>query len=378
MRIRGLSKARTVLSRVKRLVTATAGGAVSDAAAPGEVSDTAGGEVVHNLGYARAVLHNGTLPTDFSVGLGAAPCNHTCLFCPQSVEKPSRAVWLDSETLRKVLEELPEEKLRVNISSYSETVAAPNLLPAVRLIKQIRPKLPVIMASNGTLFREPIIAALIDAGLDHYSYSFDAANRHDYAAIMQHDDFDRVWQNLERLVELRDRKKSPMKITTHIMHFKGVEGDFAKFKTYWEPKLDGVVLRPVGNWGSDDLGLMRRLAERGFLSAHNTPAQRYPCTSIFMHMKLQYDGNYFPCVAAIPAFDRHLVPPLGNAREITWSEAWRLLGEMRRAHLEARWDEYECCRSCNIWSMWDNMWLRETHPDGAVGRFHLGDVELAE
>src|SRR5690242_7459998 len=136
----------------------------------------ADGETSRKIAYAKGVLWNGAQPTDFSIGLGAAPCNHTCLFCPQSVEKPGRAVWLDQGLLRKVLEELPQEKLRLNISSYSETVAAPNLLPAVRLMKEVRPKLPVIMASNGTIFREEVIEGLIDAGLDHYSYSFDAAN----------------------------------------------------------------------------------------------------------------------------------------------------------------------------------------------------------
>jgi len=335
--------------------------------------------IARKIAYAKEVLRNGPLPTDFSVGLGAAPCNHSCMFCPQSVEKPSRAAWLDLDLLGKVLQELPEEKLRLNISSYSETVAAPNLLPAVRLMKQLRPKLPVIMASNGTLFREPVIEGLIDAGLDHYSYSFDAASREDYAVMMQHDDFDRVWGNLERLVELRDRKKSVMKITTHIMHFKGVERDFEKFKAYWEPKLDAVVLRRVGNWGSDDLGLMKRLAGKGFVSAHETPSKRFPCNSIFMHFKLQYDGNYFPCVAAIPAFDRHLVPPLGNAREITWMGAWNRLSAMRRAHLEGRWDDYECCKSCNIWSMWDDMWFQaDPTPGSPPPPFYVKEVEIAQ
>lgn len=328
--------------------------------------------------YARAIFANGAMPTDFSIGLGAAPCNHTCLFCPQSVEKPARAAWLDLELLRKVAHELPHENLRVALSSYSETVAAPNLVPAVRLMKEVRPKLPVIMASNGTLFREQVISELIDAGLDHYSYSFDAANRQDYAVMMQHDDFEKVWANLEKLVELRNRKRSPMKITTHIMHFKGVEADFEKFRAYWAPKLDEVVLRRVGNWGSDDLGLMRRLADKGFVSAHETPAQRVPCTSIFMHMKLQYDGNYFPCVAAIPAFDRHLVPPLGNAREMTWVEAWKRLGAMRRAHLEGRWGEYECCKSCNIWSMWDDLWSKRPGTGNGAGRFYIKDADYAQ
>lgn len=328
--------------------------------------------------HGKNVLPNGTLPTNFSINLGAAPCNHTCLFCPQSVEKPDGQYWLDLGLLEKVLHEMPEENILINLSAYTETIAAPNLIPAMKLMKSIRPKLPIAMATNGTLFREEKIDELIDLGLDHYSYSFDAPNPEDYAVIMQKDDFHKVWNNLERIVELRDQKGSKMKITTHIMHFKGVEDDFETFKEYWDGKVDTVYLRRVGNWGSDDLQLMKSLSDKGFVSAHNTPKDRYPCTSIFMHFKLQYTGEYFPCVSAIPAYDKHLVPPMGHAKDMTFMEAWEVLGEMRRAHLSGQWDQYECCKTCNIWSMWDNFWFETPAAAGQSPSFYLKEMEYAQ
>ncbi len=333
--------------------------------------------IARKISYGKSVLNNGSLPTNFSITIGAAPCNHTCLFCPQSVEKPAKAEWLDLELLRKVLLEMPEENILLNVSSYSETIAAPNLVPAVRLMKTLRPKLPVAMATNGTIYREHVVEELVDAGLDQYSYSFDGATKEHYRTLMQVDHFERAWENLERVVAIKRKKNSPMKITTHIMHFKGVEDAYEKFKAYWEDKLDAIVLRRVGNWGSDHLGLMKHLASEGFVSAHGTPARRTPCPSIFMHFKLQFDGDYYPCVAAIPAYTDHEVPALGNARTMTWSEAWHKMGEMRRAHLEGRWDDYACCRSCNIWSMWDDMWFQAPLADGSTGSFHLIDIDHA-
>lgn len=330
------------------------------------------------LSYAKSVFSAGKLPNNFSINLGAAACNHACLFCPQSVEKPSSPQWLDLDLLRKVLEEMPEEGILLNLSSYTETIAAPNLIPAVKLMKTVRPKLQIAMASNGSVFREQVIEELIDLGLDHYSYSFDSANPEQYAVMMQKDDFQRVWDNLEKLVALRERKGSKMKITTHIMHFKGVEEDFERFKAHWENKIDLVYLRRVGNWGDDGLGLMKRMEELGFVSAHETPKERFPCPSIFMSFKLQFDGQYYPCVSAIPAYDKHLVPPVGNARENTWMEAWERLSEMRQAHLEGRWDDYECCKTCNIWSMWDNFWFQETNLDSSKTPFYVPGVEHAQ
>lgn len=329
------------------------------------------------LSYAQNVYSNKTLPTNFSITLGVAPCNHTCLFCPQSVEKPRKKQWLDLKLLEKVLNEIPEENLLLNISSYTETLLTPHLIDAVKLMKRVRPKLQIAMASNGSLFREEVVAGLIDNGLDHYSYSFDAANKEDYKKMMQADHFDRVWKNLDRLVEMRAERNSNMKITTHIMGFKGKERDFEKFKEYWEPKVDAVIWRRVGNWGDDNMGLQKNLENAGFVSAHETPKKRFPCTSIFMHFKIQYDGHYYPCVSAVPAYDKHLVPSLGHASEITFMEAWQKLSDMRQAHLEQRWDEYDCCARCNIWSLWDNYWEEKTDDDGKK-TFHLPDVEIAK
>jgi pyruvate-formate lyase-activating enzyme len=318
--------------------------------------------------YERAMATGSWEPVYFSVGLGVAPCNHSCIFCPQSVQKPEKARWLQLDLLRKVLNEMPEDGIQIGLSSYSETIAAPNLVPVVRLMKELRPKLRIAMASNGTLFREQVVSDLIDAGLDHYSYSFDGATREDYVKLMQHDDFDRVWQNLEKLVELRARKSSKMMITTHIMAFEGRRRDFERFRDYWKDKVDGVQWRTLSNWGGDNWGLEKRMAAVGFLPEHKTPAKRYPCFSILHHFKLQWDGSYYPCVAAVPDWteevENHCVPRLGHANEITWAEAWDRLKGMQQAHLEGRWDDFEACRSCNVWSVYEDIWTEKTLPDG--------------
>ncbi|MEZ4573950.1 MAG: radical SAM protein [Vampirovibrionales bacterium] len=137
------------------------------------------------------------------------------MFCPQSVEKPDGQYWLDLELLRKVLHEMPEEGVLLNVSAYTETIVAPNLIDAIKMMKEIRPKLKVAMATNGTLFREEKVEELIDVGLDQYSYSFDSPNPQDYATIMQKDDFHKVWNNLEQIVAIRDKKRSSMIVTTH-------------------------------------------------------------------------------------------------------------------------------------------------------------------
>jgi radical SAM protein with 4Fe4S-binding SPASM domain len=277
------------------------------------------------------------------------------------------------------MSEMPHENIVLNISSYSETIAAPNLVPAIRLIKKVRPRLLIVMASNGSLFREKVVNDLIDAGLDHYSYSFDAATPESYKEIIQVDNFNKAWRNLEQIVELRNKKKSPMKITTHIMHFRGVEQDFEKFKAYWQGKVDGVVLRSVGNWGgSDTLNLTQKLESLGYVSAHTTPENRYPCNSIFTHFILQPDGHYMPCIGTVPGYESDPIYSLGHARETTWLEAWHRLGEMRRAHLNGQWNNFEACQKCNLWSLWNDSWVKNLDHQQGTPRFNIPGVDFAK
>ena len=330
----------------------------------------------------KATFANGALPSNFSVNLGAAPCNHSCRFCPQSVHKPKRASWLDLDLLRKVASEMPEEGMDVSISSYSETLAAPNLLPAIRILKEIRPKLRVIMATNGSLLREDVVKGLIDAGLDHYSYSFDAPDRKSYERLMQVDHFDRVWKNLDRIVDLRNERNSKMLITTHIMGFEEFRSAYEEFKTYWEKRVNLVYWREVGNWGGETWGLEEKLKEAGFtLPDAKEKLPRVPCTSIFMHFKLQHDGRYAPCVAAVPDYlpseERHSVPYIGDARELTFMQAWELLSDMRQAHLRGEWDRYECCKSCSIWGLFTNGWEDRGVNLPNTPRFHGPGMEIA-
>lgn len=334
------------------------------------------------LRLARDILHNGSLPTDFSINLGVAPCNHSCLFCPQSIHKPKKAAWLDLNILDKVANELPNSGITVNISSYSETLSAPNLVDSIKILKKVRPKLSIVMATNGSLMRENIVQDLVDAGLDYYSYSFDAPDRESYAKLMQVDHFDRVWSNLEKIVEIRNSNKSKMKILTHIMGFDAFKDKYPDFEAYWKNKVDNVRLRPVGNWGGGSWGLEENLSKAGFtIPDVQIPKERYPCTSIFMHFKLQHDGRYAPCVAAVPDYlpeeELHNVPYLGNANDITWLDAWHNLSKMRKAHLNGDWKEFSCCSTCNIWALWPNIWTENDQLSIGKNRFELIDLDHA-
>lgn len=308
----------------------------------------------------KVYLSGGIFPNQFSIVLGAAPCIHACLFCPQSVKKLAQKLWLDLEVLEKVLLEMPEQGIMLNVSSYSETMLNPILFPSLKLMKNLRPGLPIVLATNGVSITEEQVNHLIDLRLDILQFSFDAPDQESYKIMMQNDHYDQAVKKLNMICKIRSQRNSDMKIYTHIMGFKCLEEKFKDFQTRWQDKVDAINFRQVGNWGSDGLQLKKQLAEKGFVPVYQPPVKRYPCTSIFMHFKLGPDGYYYPCVAYIP----FTVEPgfsLGDARKVSFKTAWDRLEEMRHLHLNSRWDECPLCRNCDVWGLWENMFFEKKH-----------------
>jgi len=304
-------------------------------------------------------LPQGIFPSYFSITLGMAACNHSCLFCPQSVEKPKEKKWLELEVLEKVLNGMPEKGIELQVSSYSETIFAPNLIPALKLMKKIRPNLPVVLATNGASINKDIINEFINIGLDVLQFSFDAADRKSYTTLMQVDNYEKAVEGLNTICRIRDERKSNMKIITHIMAFANQKQGYRSFRNQWKDKVDSISIRNVGNWGDDSLTLKNQLAQKGFVPLYQPPSVRYPCASIFSHFKVSYNGFYYPCIAYIPGKADNSEWCLGDAREISFFQAWERLGEMRNLHLQGKWNEIPLCRTCDVWGLWKNMFLED-------------------
>ena len=71
--------------------------------------------------------------------------------------------------------------------------------------------------SNGSLLNEPHARGLIDAGLDEIKISFDGASKEEFERIRFPLKFDVVMENVQRLVELRDRRGLAAEDLRHLL-----------------------------------------------------------------------------------------------------------------------------------------------------------------
>ena len=136
------------------------------------------------------------------------------------------------------------------------------------------------------------------------------------------------------------------------MLFKEFMPFYKDFYNKYNKLVDNIYAQGLCNWGND------KYLHYNFESAGLTPLKvknikRYPCPSLYATLVLHPDGNYYICGMAYNQYIKgKTIGCLGNAKKISYLDAWERLAFYRKMHALGRWDELECCRDCNAWLNW--------------------------
>ena len=194
------------------------------------------------------------------------------------------------------------------------------------------------LITNGSRFTEESSRRLLEAGVDMIEFSVDAADPETYERVRKGLDWETLLKNIQRMVELRDRLKSPSKIIASGVNQDGVDIDVVA--RFWEPSVDVFQKRKYLTWGINDPSM----------SADPTPylppSERIPCPFIFERLNIDSRGKVMVC-----GFDIAAVTDMGNVHEKSIKEIWHSEGfeYYRRMHLKHKGDEIELCRNCPDW-----------------------------
>jgi MoaA/NifB/PqqE/SkfB family radical SAM enzyme len=136
-------------------------------------------------------------------------CNLQCRTCMRNAWD-ERIGHMAPETFRRILEgiqALPNPPC-IFFGGLGEPLAHPDILEMIR--EAARLPGPVEAITNGHLLDERRADALIDAGLETLWVSLDGVSAECYADVRVHGDFPRVMANLERLRDLKYRRRSKL------------------------------------------------------------------------------------------------------------------------------------------------------------------------
>lgn len=256
-------------------------------------------------------------------------CNAKCIICPHRMM--TRKVQRMSDQLyASVIDQCAGNNCReVQLHNFGEPLLDKALPERIRYakLKGIR---KVKIFSNGSLFDEKRARALIEAGLNEVQISIDGACKEEYERIRYPLKFDRVIENVKRLVALRDEVGADIRVAVACCS----TTDQTATMSSLEDVVDSFSFGKIHNWGG----------EHDQVSSARQGKTRKPCSRLWRTFTILANGDVALCCLD---YDGHHI--LGRIDEDTSiREIWR--GEaytaVRRKHLEAQQAQIDLCRTC--------------------------------
>jgi pyruvate-formate lyase-activating enzyme len=254
-------------------------------------------------------------------------CNAHCTICPhRAMQRPLRE--MDDGLFALVVDECARSGCReIHLHNFGEPLLDPRLAERIRYAKH-RGLRRVKIFTNGSLLDEGWARRLIAAGLDEIKISFDGGTRDEFERIRVPLRFDRVLENVCRLVTLRNAMRSAL----HVRAVCSAAADRRETARILLPVVDSLVFGRVHNWaGTEPLGPRR--------------AVRKPCSRLWRTLTVLAGGEVALC--CLDYDGRHLLGRIDAATSLAavWHSA--AYAEVRRRHAAARQDELPLCRGCS-------------------------------
>ena len=254
-------------------------------------------------------------------------CNAKCVFCPRD-EMHRRQGVMSFDLFKKIVDECAELGItHVRVHNYGEPFIDRRLVEKVRYAKD-KGIQEVGMISNGSLITEEVARGVIEAGLDAINISVDAGGREVFESTRIGLKYDKVIDNVERLVRLRAElgRRRPKLILSFVRQ--NNSADEQAFIEHWKAIADKIHITDLHNWA----GTLNRESD-----------VNYPCYRPWLTFTVLWDGRVSLCCAD---FDGRTV--LGDLNSSTIQEVWNAepYRNVRRMHLESGGPDI--CRSCDL------------------------------
>lgn len=279
--------------------------------------------------HARAVLEHGTIRKWANLALTEAErklrrikvsgkpyilfldpcnvCNLRCPLCPTGMKDLGRKQSMMSlECFKRYLDPHVPYLFEVNCHNWGESLINENIFDMIAYAQSRN--VGTNMSSNLVIAKDHHLDGLIDAGLEHLTVSVDGADEESYRQYRVRGNFDRVINNMARLVEKREARggKGPYIEWQYIVmrHNEGKVEQAEKIAK--EIGIDRIRFIPVGL--PYEVRNRSALAEewfprkfRGRTETEETPqtfgqADRpAPCYYLYRSMVVNTDGGISPC-----------------------------------------------------------------------------------
>ncbi|MFZ2226057.1 MAG: radical SAM protein [Candidatus Moraniibacteriota bacterium] len=144
-------------------------------------------------------------------------CNLNCVMCHRKELAVGRnRLSLTFGQFREVIDKLPY-LLKLNLQGMGEPLLSGELFEMINYAKKRH--IYVSTVTNGMLMNEEKAKKTLESGLDRIYFSIDSSDAEKYVAYRVNGRLEQVVENLKKLVEIRDKKKSKLHIGVWMLLF---------------------------------------------------------------------------------------------------------------------------------------------------------------
>lgn len=221
-------------------------------------------------------------------------CNLKCIMCySRNMIRPKGFMSLD--TYKLILNSAKELETIEMVGLYTtgEAFLHPHIFDFIKHAKDMGFRY-VYITTNGVLLNEKSINKIFESGLDSIKFSIDAADKKTYESVRVGGNFDVLYRNIKMLREMRDAKKSNLKIYGSFVLTNKNREDLTKFKEFWKNLVDEVVIYIVMNQAGHQIKEFEELVPDEVKPLLENKGDTH-CNRLWNRIVVTYDGKYTIC-----------------------------------------------------------------------------------
>jgi len=274
-------------------------------------------------------------------------CNLACNHCPNSILSKDKK-WVGDmgiELYKKLIDEISNEDPTTVVRPFDsgEPLLRKDMEEMIEYAKKKGIQY-VSINTNGVLLNEARCQKLLNSGLDHIEISVDAMSKETFKKIKNVDLYDRVKENILKLIQLRDVFRPDFIISVSFVKQRDNAHETDAFYAYWKEKVNRVYIRKYHRHANlvEDFGLSEDIK-----TDESRMNRRHPCPYLWDRIIVQHDGRVRFCEN-----DWKAEFALGNAWTQTLKEIWNseAYQNLRASHLKGTFS-HPFCRECPDWPM---------------------------
>jgi radical SAM protein with 4Fe4S-binding SPASM domain len=271
---------------------------------------------------------------------------------------------LDFSIIEKVVDEVSsftKKKVLFNLAGLSEPLLYPRLPGAINYVKQKLPHATIKTITNGILLQGQLAAQLVQNGLDFMTISLNTGSAQSYKWLTNTDKYDLIVDNIINFINLRKEMSTnkpviniDLKITDR------TRNEIESAKTFWSNLIlptDTVTARKIFEF--------RDFIDVKELDTYRKKIERYPCLMLWSNIKLDIDGNVYPCDGKVMHYGYRSNSELclGSIYKSSLIELYfnNSVRDIRNKHLKNDYTSLPTCTRCDAYEDCGNFWMRNKY-----------------